>query len=319
MDYKPRNFLKNGHFNTVYPTLFRKQNPPPYERVRIFTKDNDFLDIDVLRNNKKKLAILCHGLEGSSLSKYIIGTGEVLVEKGWDIAAMNYRGCSGEMNKNLIMYHSGATYDLDEVFNYFEEDYEEVILVGFSLGGNLCLKYVGERGLTQNHKISKVTAVSVPVDLEAGSINISKRANYIYQKRFIQSLSKKVKDKHALFPNDIDLSKLKKTKTLFDFDDLFTAPIHGFRDAKDYYAQSNSLQFLKNIKIPALIINALDDPFLPKECYPFEEVACNEYLELITPRYGGHVGFAQYGKKNYWVEKKIADFAQECTGRNINN
>ena len=205
------------------------------------------------------------------------------------------------------MYHSGATDDLETIIHHYEADYSEIALVGFSLGGNLVLKYCGENGSQLNTKISKVTATSVPVDLGAGSINISQRHNYIYQKNFLQSLTKKIKAKHQQYPDDIDLSLLKKIKTLYDFDDYYTGPVHGFKDASDYYNQCSSKQFIKDIKIPCLILNALDDPFLPQECYPHKEAKDNKHVQLLTPTYGGHVGFVSKGE-SYWDEKVINQF-----------
>ena len=205
------------------------------------------------------------------------------------------------------MYHSGATDDLDTIIQHYEADYEEIALVGFSLGGNLVLKYCGENGGQLNAKISKVTATSVPVDLGAGSINISQRHNYIYQKNFLQSLTKKIKAKHLQYPDDIDLALLMKIKTLYDFDDYFTGPVHGFKDAQDYYNQCSSKQFINDIKIPCLILNALDDPFLPEECYPYKETQDNKRVQLLTPTYGGHVGFVSEGEF-YWEEKVINQF-----------
>jgi len=206
------------------------------------------------------------------------------------------------------MYHSGATDDLHNVIEHFSKDYEEIALVGFSLGGNLVLKYAGENPNELDQKISKVIAISVPVDLHAGSLNISKKSNFIYQKSFLNSLTDKLKEKKQQYPEAIDLDLLKKVKTLFDFDDYFTGPLHGFESAADYYAKCNSKQFLHQIKRPALIINAIDDPFLPEECYPYQSVLENEYLNMLTPQHGGHVGFVEIGKKFYWVEQQINNF-----------
>ncbi|MBT8234141.1 MAG: alpha/beta fold hydrolase [Saprospiraceae bacterium] len=309
--YNPGFLLKSGHFNTIYPTLFRRQKAPEYKRTRLTTFDGDFLDIDFLKTGSKKIAILCHGLEGSSQSKYIIGTGDILMNAGWDVAAMNYRFCSGEVNNKLRMYHSGATEDLQVVINALYDEYEEICLVGFSLGGNLCLKYCGENGNQISSKISRVVAVSVPVDLKAGSINIGKPSNFIYENKFLDSLVEKLHVKHKKYGDEIDISKLNEVKKLYDFDDLFTGPIHGFKDAEDYYRQCSSKQFINDIKIPALIINAEDDPFLPEECYPFKEAEQNKNVSLVVPKYGGHVGFAFYNEKYYWIERKIKSWLEK--------
>jgi len=241
----------------------------------------------------------------------MMGTSRILHHDNWDVAAYNYRFCTDKINLQLRMYHSGATDDLGTVIDHYISDYDEIVLVGFSLGGNLVLKYCGENGSAINTKISKVAAISVPVDLGAGSINISQPQNFIYQKNFLSSLTKKIKAKHQQFPNQINLSLLKQVKTLFDFDNLYTGPIHGFNDAMDYYAQCSSKQFLRDIKIPCLILNAQDDPFLPEECYPTLEAKDNALITLLTPKYGGHVGFVSKGE-NYWDEKVISQFLSRC-------
>ena len=300
--------LRNGHLNTIYPTLFRRQKSPAYERVRVTTLDDDFLHVDCILQNHKRLAILCHGLEGTSLSKYIIGTGDILSQQGWDIAAINYRGCSGEQNLNPILYHSGATEDLHDVVQWFAGDYDEISLVGFSLGGNLVLKYCGEKKRSLSDNIRSAIALSVPVDLAEGSQTISQLKNYIYQKKFLISLSKKVIAKSKQFPDIVDASLLRKIRTLYDFDDVYTSKLHGFEDAEDYYKISSSKQFLRHIDIPALIINALDDPFLPEACYPYHEVKGNKSLSMITPSYGGPVGFTTPGEAHYWDEVVVSNF-----------
>ncbi len=306
--YQASGLLRSGHINTIYPTLFRKQDRPDYNRSELTTPDNDVLHLDCLKSGNKRVAILCHGLEGSSQSKYIIGTSGILHENGWDTIAINYRGCSGEINNQLRIYHSGATDDIDTVINECYTDYDEIALVGFSLGGNLVLKYCGERGSELRSSIITVVAVSVPTDLKAGSINIGKKSNFIYEQKFLKSLTKKLLAKHKQFPDAIDLSLLKKVKKLYDFDEYYTGPLHGFTGADDYYAQSSSEQFLPYINIPGLIINALDDPFLPQECYPYDIVRANDCLEFIMPKHGGHVGFVDRKHKYYWSERAITSF-----------
>lgn len=308
--YLPNIILRNGHINTIYPTLFRKAIDVKFNRIRVVTPDDDFLDVDVLIKHKKKVAILCHGLEGSSASKYITGTASILHDSLFDIVALNYRGCSGVMNKQFRMYHSGATDDLETIINYFNDDYQEIYLVGFSLGGNLVLKYCGERSCV-NSKIKSVVAISTPTDLKAGSLHLNKRSNIIYTKNFLISLKQKVRAKHRQFPDKIKIDLLDTVKTIYEFDDVYTGPVHGFKDADDYYYECSSGRFLDDIKIPGLIINAIDDPFLPLDFYPFEKVKRNKYLEMKTPKHGGHVGFVQMGKKYYWEEERIKDFLIE--------
>jgi len=307
-DYHPFFPLINGHLNTIFPAVFRRQPLPPYSRERITTPDNDFLDLDHLHSGNKQLAILCHGLEGSSDSQYIKGTARILHANGWDVTAMNYRSCSGEMNRQLQMYHSGATTDLHTIIGLLESAYEGIALVGFSLGGNMMLKYLGDGVYPLNKKIEKGVAVSVPLDLMGGSIEISKRKNIIYDWRFLKTLREKAFEKHKQYPEAVRIENLNKVKTLSDFDNYFTAPIHGFKDAADYYTKCSSKQFLTAIKIPTLILQAQDDPFLSESCYPIQETKANNLLTLMLPKHGGHVGFSLPGKDYYWEELKILEY-----------
>ena len=278
-DYRPAWFLRNGHVNTIYPTFFRKNPHVSYSRQRLITEDDDFLDIDLLLGSHSRVAILCHGLEGSSKSKYILGTAAHLHNNGWDIAAINYRGCSGEVNKQKILYNSGATYDLDRVVEEYIDKYDEVVLVGFSLGGNLVLKYLGDGIYSNADRIRSCVAVSVPVDLKAGCSNIIKPINFIYDYKFLKSLKQKVRLKSKQFPDAYNVEYLANVKSLYDFDDIYTAPIHGYEGSDDYYTKCSAKPFIKSIAKPTLIINALDDPFLPKACYPYNEIAKNEILQ----------------------------------------
>lgn len=304
-DYNPGYPFTSEHINTMYPFFFRKIADPKYKRKRLTTDDNDFIDVDFIQKGNKKIAIVCHGLEGSSGSQYLKGTSLELSNNEWDVAAMNYRGCSGDMNNQLRMYHSGATDDLHLVVKYVEDQYDEIVLVGFSLGGNLVIKYSADGQYTVTDKIKTVVAVSAPTDLHAGSLYLQKKSNWLYEFRFLKNLRAKMVLKKKQFPDDIDLNLFKKIETLYDFDDYFTAPIHGFGTAQNYYAQCSCGQFLGDITIPTYIINALDDPFLPEECYPTEIAKNSDLLTLITPKHGGHVGFTDYKKGEYWDEKMI--------------
>lgn len=310
-DYNPTLLFKLGHLNTMYPTLFRDVGPIPYVRTLIPTPDHDELHIDVLQKKYKRMAILCHGLEGSSSSTYIQGLSQYLHHKKWDIAAVNYRTCGGIMNKTAKLYHGGATYDVDTIVDYFKDDYDEIALIGFSLGGNLSLVYVGDKGENLDPRIKALVAISVPTNLIATSKEIAKKSNFIYQRRFLKSLKEKVKIKAQDYPDIYNVSLLKEIKTLYDFDDVFTGPIGGFKNALDYYTQCRSDKRIPLLKIPTLIINAKDDPFLPIESYPYTQVEKNKNVQMLTPKYGGHVGFVQKNKKHYWSEKTIGDYLEE--------
>ena len=230
-EYAPPFLFRNGHFNTLYSSLFRKVKPLAFQRKRIETPDDDFLDIDVLENGSKKIVVLCHGLEGSSASKYIQAAARLLSKNGYAVAAMNYRFCSGEINRQLITYHSGRTEDLHTVITHLLPDYEAMYLVGFSLGGNLVLKYNGDGIYPLHSKIKASVAISVPVDLHASSIVLQQRQNRLYTWRFLRTLSKKIRLKHQQYPDQVDVGLLKKVKKLIDFDDYYTSQLNGFKDA----------------------------------------------------------------------------------------
>ncbi len=309
--YKPHFLLRNGHINTFYPYFFRKRPSIPYIRKRIKTDDGDFFDVDwLLQTKNRRLAILLHGLEGSSSSQYIGGTSLTLSRHAFDIAAINFRSCSGEMNLNPCMYHSGFTKDLHLFVQLHQDHYDEIFICGFSLGGNVAMKYAGDQHYVLSDKIKAITGISVPCDLRAGSIKLRERQNRLYELKFLETLLKKVKKKHEKDPDTIDIQRINDVKSLWDFDDFFTAPLHGFADAEDYYRRCNSKQFLKNISIPALMINAADDTFLPDESYPYEEATKNQNLFLLVTKYGGHVGFTTFGTPYYWNETRILEF---CT------
>ena len=310
MLYKPPILFKSGHFNTIFRTLFTFPEID-FTRKRINTPDDDFIDLDMIYTGSKKLIIIFHGLEGSSRSKYVLSNAIYFKKHSCDICAVNLRGCSGEPNKLYSSYHSGKTEDVDTVINSVENDYKEIYLLGYSLGGNLVTKYGGEKGSTIHKKIKKIVAVSVPADLEESASEISKPQNYLYHQLFLKSLKSKLKQKIEMFPNSgITPQDLKNISTLKQFDDIYTSKANGFLDALDYWKKNSCKQFIQGIKIPTLMLNAKNDPFLGKKCYPFKEAEGNKYFTLETPRYGGHVGFniSFDTSKNNWLEKRIGLF-----------
>jgi predicted alpha/beta-fold hydrolase len=310
-NYHPHLPFRNGHLNTIFPALFRQTQPLVYQRERITTPDDDFLDVDFLRQGKSRVAFLLHGLEGSSSSQYIKGATDIFFQNGWDVAMINHRSCSGEMNRQRRMYHSGVTDDPHTVIQRLKKDYDEIVMVGFSLGGNMTLKYLGEWGEKADPILKCAVAISVPIDLHSCSLRIISPSNFIYDKRFLRSLSKKVHLKHKQFPETFKPEHLKQVKNLWDFDEYFTAPLHGFEGAKGYYANCSSLPGLKNIRIPTLLINALDDPMLGEECYPISIAEASGHLHFMAPQYGGHCGFTRFGERNYWQELEMIEFVKK--------
>lgn len=290
-NYDPPMWLKNGQVNTMASALLRRPQPLPLKRNLIRTLDDDVVVIDRLAKGRTRLAVLCHGLEGGSDSSYIQTMGRALYQEGYDIIALNFRSCGGVMNRQLRMYHSGETSDLHMVLKYFQDAYQYIVLVGFSLGGNVVLKYLGQDPKKVHHKVRAAAAISVPVDLAGASDEIGKRKNYLYQEMFLRSLTKKVREKSKQFPEKVKLEHLGKVKSLRDFDEYYTSRMHGFNGAEDYYAQCNSLQFLFDIQLPTLLINSKDDPFLSPSCFPEKLAKYSDALFYHETKYGGHCGF----------------------------
>lgn len=308
MSYKRPSLLLHAHLETIYPALFRKVNSLLYTRERITTPDDDFLDLDWLVQDSSRLVILSHGLEGNSSRAYIRGMGRQFYTNHYDVLAWNYRSCSEEINRQKRFYHSGATDDLDVVVKHaLSKKYQEIILIGFSLGGNLTLKYLGEA--QRDSRITKAITFSVPLNLRTSCEKISEPSNSIYAQRFLKSLKTKVISKAAL-RTDLDISGIASIRTLKDFDDRYTSVLHGFSNAIEYYEQCSSVKFVEHISIPTLIVNAQNDPFLSKDCFPVDLLAKHPKVVLEITTHGGHVGFTQFGKKGvFWSEERALHFA----------
>ena len=312
--YKPSLFFKNKHFNTVYKTLFYKQKLL-YNRKRITTPDNDFLDLDFSTVGSSTLVVAMHGLEGSSNSTYILSVVSYLNSKKIDCVAVNFRGCSGEDNLKPYSYHSGKTDDITTILEFVQKNYsyQNIILLGYSMGGNATLKFMGE-----NSKLSSLLkaaiAVSVPCDLEGSSNKLSEKSNFIYQERFMRTLRKKALLKIDRYP-ELGISKetILSTKNFEQFDSSFTAPLFGFKNAQDYWHKNSCKQFLPTINKPTLVLTAKDDPFLSDSCIPFKEAESHPFLQLEVPKYGGHVGFNTNFSttENNWSETRIHNFITE--------
>ena len=310
--YKPRVPFTNGHFNTIYAAKIRKIRGLTYDRKRIALSDGDFLDIDFSfapGRSTQKIAIIVHGLEGHSKRPYMQGTARILNANGFDCASINLRGCSGEDNSKIRSYHSGASEDLSDVVNYIltKQKYHQLFLCGFSLGGNLILKYLGENRKRPDC-ITAAVAVSTPVDLYDSLGALEQRKNWVYRWSFLKDLRKKYQAKLKVFPNELSKENHRKIKSLMLFDELYTAPANGFTDALDYYTKSSSRQFLPQIEVPTLLINALDDSFLNEKCYPTEEASQSELLFLETPAFGGHVGFIENQEHTYCEHRTLQFF-----------
>ena len=311
--YRARGPFRCAHVNTIFPALFRKVPGVHFERERVDTPDGDFLDLDWSVQGSRRLAILLHGLEGSAARPYIRGMARYFNQRGWDALGFNFRGCSGEPNRKLRSYHVGETGDLKWAISTIlgRENYETIALVGFSLGGNVVLKYLGENGDEVPAEVRCGVAFSVPCEVVSANEEIDKWHNGLYRRRFIKSLNSKVKEKALRFPEALRLPK-PMPRNFREFDGRFTAPIHGFRDAEDYWERNSSLPFLPAIRRPALLVSARDDSFLSPACYPYQLAAGHPHLFLEAPRWGGHVGFVSSGPDGaYWSEQRACQFVEE--------
>jgi predicted alpha/beta-fold hydrolase len=310
VSYRPPLLFRNGHIHSIYPSLFRKVEPCAFERERIITPDNDFLDLDWLRSGNPRLVILSHGLEGHSRRPYIQGMAHAAGKQNWDVLAWNYRGCSGEPNNHIHAYHSGKTEDLEQVIRHaVHSGYQEIGLIGFSIGGNKTLLHIGREKDHLAKEVIAAVALSVPCDLQSSSYHLAKWTHSLYMQNFLNSFKQKLKQKMTRFPDKINLSGFHKIRNFKQFDERYTAPMNGFASAEDYWFQSSCLHYLEGIRIPALIINALDDPFLPPECFPVEQAKMNSKLTLEMPRYGGHIGFMPGSRDSlFYSEQRALSF-----------
>lgn len=304
--FRPPWYLRNAHVQTILPVLAGGGGRVDFCRERLELPDGDFLDLDRIDSGQRRLAILCSGLEGNSRDPGMVRLARSFATGGWDVLAWNYRGCSGVLNRLARSYHSGATEDLAAVIAHAGD--RPLALVGCSIGGNLVLKYLGEA--TPPANILGAAAVSAPVDLASTAKALDRRpGNRLYLRRLIASLCKKVRMKAIAMPGSVDLSGLTALHGFEHFDDRYTAPIHGFLGAEDYWKKCSARQFLHAINVPTLILSAKDDPFLTPDSFPFREAENNPQITLETPGSGGHLGFLD--ARGSWINRRIPEFLSQ--------
>ena len=312
--YRSPFWLPGDHAQTIFPALFRKVPHVTHRVERLELPDGDFLDLQWASEGRSRLAILSHGLEANLQTEYIQGMAAALIRRGWDVLVWNFRGCGSEPNRLLRMYHSGATEDLHAVISHALANHPatSIDLIGFSLGGNLTLKYLGENPAALSARLHRAVAFSVPCDLACSSRTLSKLSNKLYMERFLIRMREKIRVKKQMFPDQLDLTGLGGIRTFQEFDDRFTAPIHGFRDAADYWKRNSSRQFLPDIRIPTLLVSAENDPFLGPDCYPRDEAAESDFFHFEMPETGGHVGFHPGGGQGgYWSDRRAVEFLEK--------
>lgn len=315
--FEPASWLPGPHLQTLGARFLRPSGGVPLHRERVELDDGDFIDLDFAygseRSEEGPMVLLLHGLEGSAKSKYALQTYRYLDDMGIASVGMNARSCSGELNRLARMYHSGETGDLDFILRMLNERFGGRVrgIVGFSLGGNALLKYLGESGDSISKLVDGAVAVSVPYDLSQGADYLDRPSARIYRGYLLGKLRKKVWAKRELMPSFVDAKIASTAENFRIFDDAVTSRLHGFSDADDYYRQSSCKQFLGGIRVPTLLIQAADDPFQPHTTMPHREVEENPFLVAAFSKAGGHVGFV--GKSTpwqplFWAEREAGRF-----------
>jgi predicted alpha/beta-fold hydrolase len=305
--HAPR-WLANAHAQTIFANRLRHLPKIKLRRERLSLPDGDFADVDWSGPADRPIVILLHGLEGSSHSPYIVGLMAALEENGLCAALLHFRGCSGEPNRLPIGYHSGFTRDLDYFAALLRRRYpnRQLAAVGYSLGGNVLLKWLGE---TQGRAgLATAVAVSVPFDLAAASRALDAGFARIYRQALLGEMKRSIRRKFQRLPAPFALPRLAHVHSFHAFDDRITAPLHGFAGAADYYRRCSSRQFLKTIRVPTLILHARDDPLMSPAAIPGpDELSSHVVLELSEQ--GGHVGFVGGTPRHpiYWLERRIPE------------
>jgi len=310
MNYKSAPWLFGPNLMTIFGPMLRPGPRVPVKRERWELHDGDFVDVDRLDGPRAAPMLLAlHGLEGSSSAHYIRGLLKQAQLRGWRALALNFRSCSGDANRLLRSYHSGETGDLGELVDRARREADRIVVAGCSLGGNVLLKWLGEQGAGVPREIRAAAALSVPFDLAACARTLDSRGFWrrVYRTRFLRTLKKKSLEKARLFPGKLDVPRIRQAPTLAEFDDVVTAAVHGFSSAADYYARSSSAGFIHSIRVPTLLLSALDDPFIPPECIPRAVPDCVT-LE-IWPQ-GGHLGFVEGPpwRPRFYAERRAAEF-----------
>ena len=314
--YTPAWWLPSPHLRTLWGKFFRRVDPVPTRRERWDTPDGDFVDVVRLDAPPgRPRVLLLHGLEGAPRSHYARGILAEAHRRGWGVDLLLFRTCGGELNRTRRFYHSGETTDLALVLERVAAEYPDspLLLAGYSLGGNVLLKFLGERGEDLPPQVRAATAVSVPYDLERGSRHIAQGFARVYEQHFLRSLRRKALAKLEHFPDLVARERIAAARTLWDFDDVVTGPVHGFAGATDYYTRSSAIRFLAGIRVPTLLLSAVDDPFLPPAVLDDVRAIARgnpaRHVEFIER--GGHVGFVSGRlpwRPFYYAEWRVADF-----------
>ena len=320
--YRAPQWLPGGHAQTIYPLLIAPA-APVYRRERWETPDGDFIDLDwsaptLSAGNEKSpapLVVLFHGLEGSSQSHYARALMRQVSALGWLGVVVHFRGCSGEANRLPRAYHSGDSDEIDWIVRRLEAAHPRRALyaVGASLGGNVLLKWLGEQGVAATGLLRAAAAVSAPLDLAACGYHLGRGFNRVYSQRFLATLKPAAAAMLERFPGLFDAARLRAAASLYAFDDLITGPLHGFAGADDYWRRASSKPWLTAIAVPTLLVNARNDPFMPRDVLPTPADVASA-VTLDFPDQGGHVGFPSgpFPGTLDWLPKRLLDFFEQA-------
>jgi len=318
VSYLPPRWLPNGHLQTIYPALFLKQPQSALRRERWRTPDEDFIDVDFIDGLPgKPFVIMFHGLEGSSSSHYARAMFAELSARGWSGAMPHFRGCSGEANIAPRFYHSGDAQEIDWLVHtlhqqtYQHGNYSALYACGVSLGGNALLRWLGTMP-ERARIIDAACAISAPLDLAAGGATLSKGINLLYTRHFLQTLKPKCLNKLKQYPGLFDRDAMLAATNLYEFDNVVTAPLHGYKNTDDYWHRASAKYILPQIQTKTLVLNAKNDPFLPARYLPSK---ASSAVSLDYPEHGGHVGFVTGNLPGQlaWLPKKVLHFFTTAT------
>jgi len=308
-------WMLNGHWETIIPGLVRNPKELMSRPERIQTPDQDFLDLTYVSQGNNRVVVLSHGLEGNADKYYIRGMAHAFMAQGWDVVAWNCRSCSEEINLMPRLYRHGATEDLDVVVKHtLSKGYQEVLLIGLSLGGSLVVKYLGESAGVVPDQVVGGVAFSIPCQLGSCAQKLSEQGNKFYLNRFLKKLKEKIRRKAVQYPDVFDLEGIENISSFREFDSRYSAPIHGFNDVDDFYTYASAGNYIEGIQLPVLLVNSLNDPMLPSDCYPYELAENHKYFYLETPRRGGHLGYWRPGMKESWAESRATKFVRDVMG-----
>ncbi len=324
--FRPALGLTNPHVQTIAGKLMRPDLELPLWRERLETPDGDFLDLDFAfdpadaGDPAAPIVVLLHGLEGNARRRYMKHTYRALLRHGLRPVGLNFRGCSGEANRAARAYHSGETGDLRFVLDHLAGRYPDAprAVLGYSLGGNVALKLLGEEGAeggANDGRVQAGAAVSVPFDLAAGAdaLEQSWLGRAIYTRYFLRTLVPKTLAKAELLADRVDLEAVPRARTIREFDDALTAPLHGFDGAADYYERSSSRRFISDIAVPTLVVHSCDDPFLPASAIPDAALDANPAITPLITGTGGHQGYVGGSmlQPDFWVERVVAGWLRD--------